>query len=144
MLIELPYIRERAVEYARTWALERNPLFPNFAGIGGDCTNFVSQCLYAGKVPMSGKPASPYPGINSSTTKWYYTEFNQLTSCDELNTSWCRVVDFNKYFTNKAYKYTYKSANSVLYCGHTSHRNNASITTINESTNNFILFDFTH
>lgn len=39
---------------------------------------------------------------------------------------------------------TYKSANSVLYCGHTSHRNNASITTINESTNNFILFDFTH
>lgn len=48
MLIELPYVRERAVEYARTWALERNPLFPNFAGIGGDCTNFVSQCVLAG------------------------------------------------------------------------------------------------
>ncbi|MBR5616363.1 MAG: amidase domain-containing protein, partial [Clostridia bacterium] len=43
MLIEIPYMRERAVEYALRWALSRNPLFPDFAGIGGDCTNFVSQ-----------------------------------------------------------------------------------------------------
>ena len=53
MLIELPYIRERAVEYALRWALSRNPLFPDFAGIGGDCTNFVSQAILAGSCVMN-------------------------------------------------------------------------------------------
>ena len=48
MLLTKPYNRERAVEYARRWALGRNPLFVDFTGIGGNCTNFVSQCLLAG------------------------------------------------------------------------------------------------
>lgn len=42
------YDRTRAQEYARRWATGRNPLFFNFTGLGGDCTNFVSQCLLAG------------------------------------------------------------------------------------------------
>ena len=53
MLIELPYLRERAVEYALRWALSRNPLFPDFTGIGGDCTNFISQCVLAGSCVMN-------------------------------------------------------------------------------------------
>ena len=44
----IPYDRARAVEYARRWALSRNPLFTDYTGIGGDCTNFVSQAIYAG------------------------------------------------------------------------------------------------
>ena len=36
MIVEKPYDRERAVEYARRWALSRNPLFIDFTGIGGD------------------------------------------------------------------------------------------------------------
>ncbi len=48
MLVELPYNRVHAVEYARRWALSRNPLFPDFAGVGGDCTNFISQAVLAG------------------------------------------------------------------------------------------------
>lgn len=42
------YNREDAVLYARKWALGANPRYYHFAGIGGDCTNFISQCLYAG------------------------------------------------------------------------------------------------
>ena len=53
MLVEIPYVRERAVEYALRWALSRNPLFPDFAGIGGDCTNFVSQAILAGCCVMN-------------------------------------------------------------------------------------------
>ena len=56
MLIEKPYNRMRAVEYARTWALSRNPLFVDFTGIGGNCTNFVSQCLLAGSCVMNYTP----------------------------------------------------------------------------------------
>jgi len=43
-----PYNRERAVEYAHTWAFGRNPAYYNFDSAGGDCTSFASQCLYAG------------------------------------------------------------------------------------------------
>ena len=45
---ELPYNRTTAVAYARRWALSRNPAYYDFAKIGGDCTNFASQCIYAG------------------------------------------------------------------------------------------------
>ena len=56
MILVKPYDRERAVTYAETWALRRNPLFLNFAGRGGDCTNFTSQCLLAGSCTMDFTP----------------------------------------------------------------------------------------
>lgn len=46
------YNREKASAYAQKWALRYNPEFYHFAGIGGDCTNFISQCLLAGGCPM--------------------------------------------------------------------------------------------
>ena len=62
MKIDLPYNRERAVEYARRWALSRNPLFIDFTGRGGDCTSFVSQCIFAGCGVMN----------YTETFGWYY------------------------------------------------------------------------
>ena len=44
----IEYDRNLAVAYARKWAFRRNPAYYNFDGIGGDCTNFASQCLFAG------------------------------------------------------------------------------------------------
>ncbi len=62
MLVQLPYNRSYAVEYARRWALSRNPLFIDFTGVGGNCTNFVSQALLAGCSVMDFTP----------TFGWYY------------------------------------------------------------------------
>ena len=62
MLINVPYNRTRAVEYAKKWALLRNPLFTDFTGRGGNCTNCVSQCIYAGCGVMNFTP----------TYGWYY------------------------------------------------------------------------
>ena len=56
MLAVKEYNRERAVEYARRWAFSRNPLFYNFTGVGGDCTNFVSQSVLAGSCVMNYTP----------------------------------------------------------------------------------------
>lgn len=53
MLLTKPYDRARAVTYAEAWALQRNPLFINFTGQGGDCTNFASQALLAGCCTMN-------------------------------------------------------------------------------------------
>lgn len=47
------YNRNYAVEYAKKWALSRNPMYYDFHGIGGDCTNFASQCIYAGSGVMN-------------------------------------------------------------------------------------------
>lgn len=62
MLLEVPYNRENAVIYAKKWALSRNPLFLDFTGQGGNCTNFVSQCILAGCGVTNDTP----------TFGWYY------------------------------------------------------------------------
>lgn len=75
MLVTIPYDRNRAVAYARKWALERNPTFFDFTGIGGNCTNFVSQCIFAGCGIMNF----------TKTFGWYYL------SPDDRSPSWSGV-----------------------------------------------------
>jgi hypothetical protein len=45
----VPYNRMQAVQYAALWWAGRNPLFRYFHD---DCTNFISQALLAGGLPM--------------------------------------------------------------------------------------------
>lgn len=45
------YHREQARRYAERWWNDYNPHFRKFTV---DCTNYVSQCLYAGGFPMQG------------------------------------------------------------------------------------------
>ena len=85
MLIQKPYNRERAVEYAKTWALGRNPLFYDFTGIGGNCTNFVSQCLLAGSCTMNYTPEFG----------WYYI------SSEDRAPAWSSVEFFYDFLTQK-------------------------------------------
>lgn len=47
------YDRLQAVKYAERYWNEYNP---NFKSFDVDCTNYVSQCLYAGNAPMTGYP----------------------------------------------------------------------------------------
>ncbi len=67
---EKEYDRSSAVAYARRWALDRNPAFYNFEAIGGDCTNFASQCLFAGAGTMNF----------TKTTGWYYRSASDRTA----------------------------------------------------------------
>ena len=52
-LKEVGYDNERAVAYAHKWAFARNSKYFNLAGLGGDCTNFISQCIFAGAPVMN-------------------------------------------------------------------------------------------
>ena len=49
------YNREAAAEYARTWALYRNPKYKDYDSWGGDCTNYISQCIHAGNIPFDNQ-----------------------------------------------------------------------------------------
>lgn len=66
----LQYDRAKAYEYAKKWAFGRNPAFYNFEKIGGDCTNYASQCIYAGAGIMNYTPV----------TGWFYKSANDRTS----------------------------------------------------------------
>ena len=50
------YNRKDAVDYAQKYALSRNPNYYDFSNLGGDCTNYMSQCLFAGLKKMSYNP----------------------------------------------------------------------------------------
>lgn len=70
------YDRMRAVEYARIWAFNRNPAYYDFSDIGGDCTNFISQCLYAGSGVMNYAPNGWfYRSSEDRSPSWTGVEF---------------------------------------------------------------------
>lgn len=71
------YDRRKAVQYAERWAYERNPAYYDFTGIGGDCTNFISQCLYAGSGVMNYTPEVGwyYISANDRAPAWTSVEF---------------------------------------------------------------------
>ena len=84
MAVFYEYDRETAVSYARRWALDRNPAYTDYELWGGDCTNFISQCLRNGQIPMD------YNG-SSELQKWYWNSDNSRTP------AWTAAEPFYKY-----------------------------------------------
>lgn len=82
------YNRNKAVEYAKKYVYAYNPTYYNFSSIGGDCTNFVSQCVLAGDKEMDYN-------ING----WFYN------SPSSRSPAWTSVEDFWNYGLNgKSFK----------------------------------------
>jgi len=73
----IKYDRYRAVAYAHKWAYRRNPKYFNFDNLGGDCTNFTSQVLYAGSRVMNFTPVYGwyYKSANNRTASWTGVEY---------------------------------------------------------------------
>ncbi len=63
------YNRKFVYEYAKRWAYGRNPKYYNFDSVGGDCTNFVSQCIYAGLGQMNYDRNNGWYYINGNNTE---------------------------------------------------------------------------
>ena len=73
----IEYNREKAVAYARRWAFSRNPNYYNFDRLGGDCTNFASQCLFAGVGIMNVTPDLGwfYYSLENRAAAWTGVEY---------------------------------------------------------------------
>lgn len=78
------YNRQKVYEYAKKWAFLRNPKYYNFDPVGGDCTNFVSQCIFAGCGQMN----------YSTQNGWYYINGNNKSP------SWTAVEYLYKFLIN--------------------------------------------
>ncbi|RCX17538.1 putative amidase-like protein [Anaerobacterium chartisolvens] len=74
----LEYNRQRAVEYAHYWAYKRNMAYLDFESLGGDCTNFASQVIYAGSGIMNYRPIHGWYYINSYNRTASWTGVNYL------------------------------------------------------------------
>lgn len=79
----IAYDRAAAVAYAHRWAYRRNPAYFDYEELGGDCTNFASQCLFAGIGVMNYTP----------TFGWYYIDANQKSP------AWTGVPFFYNFMT---------------------------------------------
>ena len=78
------YDKLSAINYATFWWNKRNPNFYNFDSIGGDCTNFISQCLLAGKIIMN----------TTKSNGWYFYSLTNRTP------SWTGVEEFFNFSVN--------------------------------------------
>ena len=72
------YNREKTVEYAKKWAYSRNPNYYNFDSVGGDCTSFVSQCIYAGSRVMNYNKQNGWYYINGNNKSPSWSGVNFL------------------------------------------------------------------
>lgn len=82
----LTYDRDAAVAYARHWAYRRNPSYFDFSALGGDCTNYASQCLFAGCGLMN----------YTKTFGWFYRTASDRTP------SWTGVQYLYDFLTRNA------------------------------------------
>lgn len=78
------YNRALAIDYAQKWAYLRNPKYYDFDQLGGDCTNFISQCIYAGSKVMN----------YNKNNGWYYLNGNNKSP------SWTGVEFLYQFLTN--------------------------------------------
>lgn len=82
--------KNKVVQYAERYALNYNKEYSSFDSNGGDCANFVSQCIYAGGL-LRTEAWKPYTG------------------------PWVRVVEFKNYLINNnlAYEKFYFEPNAI-------------------------------
>jgi hypothetical protein len=113
-----------ACDYAEKFALDYNPEYQSFAGIGGDCTNFMSQILHAGGIKQTAiwKPYT-HAWIRVEefyvylTTQKLGTKLPDDTSLDRGCLIQFYTPAIGRYFHNGFI--TYKLENGdCLYCCH--------------------------
>ncbi len=98
------YDVQKAVEYARTYALAPNAGYGQFEQ---NCTNFVSQCLAAGGISMQGDPEFSETkrwNISGKSTDWY--SVSKKSAKDDLthysmSQAFVNTDAFFEYFTKE-------------------------------------------
>lgn len=89
LAVQHDYDSAAAIAYSYQWVKECNDQWEDYGTYGGNCQNFVSQCLFAGGIPMDTQ--GPY------IWKWY-GQTPDSTSRPSGRSSSCSSVDaFREY-----------------------------------------------
>lgn len=85
------------ISYAKTYWSDYNPNYSNYNDIGGDCANFVSQCLHAGGLEM--------------TDGWYWHSYSDRSA------SWVSCLSMYDYFEDAGYTIIENPSDSQVLAG---------------------------
>ncbi|MBR7081524.1 MAG: amidase domain-containing protein [Oscillospiraceae bacterium] len=85
------YNRTNAKNYIYNYTITPNNTYADFTKYGGDCTNFVSQVVHAGGMPMTS------PVNNPGDDSWYYYGSDWGTG---RTSSWTKATNFRKYWAD--------------------------------------------
>lgn len=91
------YNRNLSQEYALEFALKKNPKYFDYTNQGGNCTNYISQCVFAG---------APIMNFN----EWYYI------SPSNTSVSWANVEPFYNFITTNTGIGVYGKESSISMC----------------------------
>ena len=95
------YDRDAAIAYAREWYNSANTsAYASFIGKGGDCANFVSQCLVAGGIGMTSD------WFSNRKEDWLYSLITNEKYMYSISSSWKCADDHYKYFSDETNPYT--------------------------------------
>lgn len=94
--VDNEYDSEAAVDYAMTWVdpikvIRNDDDFGVYDSYGGNCNNYISQCLNAGGIPMDSD------GYSNEQWKWYGEEIDDDQSDTGRSPSWTGVNEFYNY-----------------------------------------------
>lgn len=85
------YNGDSASSYALNHALDYNTDYADFNGLGGDCTNFISQCLKSGGIKQ-------HTGTAYAGNCWLYKSSTNRSS------TWTGANEFRQYVTGSSSK----------------------------------------
>lgn len=122
------YDPSAAASYATKYAYSYNPNYTSYKGRGGDCANFVSQCLYYGGISKTSnwKPDS-YQWINCGGLKSFLCSTLGCSIISQPSASQISVGDV-MYYNNGAHVCIVSSIDNGVpkVCGHTADTKNGS------------------
>lgn len=93
------YDRKSAVKYALEYSLNKNSQYHDYTNEGGNCTNYTSQCIFAGA-----------PIMNYSTNGWFYL------SEKKTSPSWANVEPFFNFATSNKGEGIYATKSTLVAC----------------------------
>lgn len=94
------YSRELATNYATKNVYSSVPAYPNLRNMGGDCANFVSQCMLAGGIHYQdnwyiqkddNKNPSPL-NVNQLDASWRLADPSPWISAKQFNLFWSKNI----------------------------------------------------
>lgn len=113
-----------AISYARKYALNYNSKYEDFNDRGGDCTNFISQCLAAGNIPLS-KTWKPYSNTWLRVNELYYYLMRKGFGTPATLEDNIHEGDILQFFSNPKGYFAHSGIitqlidnNDMLYCCH--------------------------
>lgn len=80
--------------YAKRWWNHRNPDFPDFSVVGGNCVNYTSQLLLAGGINRISPTPVPDSDINMDPTYWYSYKKSDSPPTYTSSVAWINVGAF--------------------------------------------------